>query len=107
MICPKCEAEYVKGVTVCADCGTELITKASFAAHLVKHKDWEIVHSTDTMYEAEMIKANLDGAGIESIILSQQDKNFPASGDLSIIKLLVKKDDAEDARLIIKDINKS
>jgi len=106
MICPKCEAEYVDGKTTCSDCGTELITKASFELNLVHHEDWTSVYSTDVMYEAEMIKANLAGANIESIILSQKDKNFPATGDLSEIKLLVKKEDAEDSLIIISDINK-
>ena len=45
-------------------------------------------------------------AEIESVILSQKDKSFPGSGDLSIIKLLVKKEDADDAKKIIADINK-
>ncbi len=106
MICPNCEAEYVKGVTVCADCGTELIPKEDFELNLVHHEDWKTVYSTDVMYEAEMIKANLKGAEIESIILSQKDKNFPAAGDLSIIKVLVKKEDADDSLKIIEDINR-
>ena len=106
MICPKCEAEYVKGVTLCADCGTELIPKEDFELNLVHHEDWISVYSTDVRYEAEMIKANLKGANIESIILSQKDKNFPATGDLSVIKVLVKKEDSYDAENIIKDINK-
>ena len=51
-----------------------------------------------------MIKANLEGAEIKSIILSQKDKNFPSSGDLSVIKVMVKKADVEDAQKIISDI---
>lgn len=105
MICPKCEAEYVKGVSICSDCGTELIPKEDFELNLVHHEDWVPVFSTDVRYEAEMIKANLSGASIESIILSQKDKSFPVTGDLSVIKLLVKKEDLEDSKKIISDIN--
>lgn len=104
MICPNCEAEYVEGVTVCADCGTELVTQEDFEINLVEHDDWISVYSTDVMYEAEMIKSNLAGAKIESIILSQKDKSFPAGGDLSVIKVMVQKDDADDAVNIIQDI---
>ncbi len=25
--CPKCKCEYVEGVTICADCGCELVDK--------------------------------------------------------------------------------
>jgi len=106
MICPNCEAEYEKGVMVCTDCETELIPKEDFELNLVHHEDWIVVYSTDVRYEAEMIKANLEGANIESIILSQKDKNFPATGDLSVIKVLVKKEDKDDSRSIIEDINK-
>ncbi len=106
MICPKCEAEYVDGITICTDCDVELVTREDFELNLIHHEDWTTIYSTDAMYEVEMIKANLDGAEIESVILSQKDKNFPGSGDLSIIKLLVKKEDADDAKKIIADINK-
>lgn len=106
MICPRCEAEYVEGITICTDCETELLNKEDFELNLVHHEDWTSVFSTDVRYEAEMIKANLSGADIESIILSQKDKSFPVTGDLAVIKLLVKKEDAEDSIKIISDINK-
>ncbi len=105
MICPKCESEYLEGIKLCADCGTELISIEEFEMNLVHHEDWTSIYSTDVMYEAEMIKANLSGADIEAVILSQKDKSFPATGDLSVIKVLVKKEDAEDAKNIISDIN--
>ena len=106
MICPSCEAEYVDGVLICTDCEVELISKEEFELNLVHHEDWTSIYSTDVRYEAEMMKANLLGANIESIILSQKDKNFPATGDLAVIKLLVKKGDVEDAKNIIADIIK-
>lgn len=104
MICPNCEYEFVDGIKICPECETELITSEEFEGHLVNPEDWVIVTTCDLPYQAEMLKSNLEGADIETLILNQQDRNFPASGDFSILKILVKKTDAEDALNIIKDI---
>jgi hypothetical protein len=107
MICPKCESEYVDGIKTCIDCGTELIPVEEFEGHLVHPKDWVIIYSCDDPIEAEMLKSNLQGAEIESIIISQKDRNYPTVGDLSVVKLLTKKTDAQEALAIINDINNS
>jgi len=106
MICPKCEYEYHDGVTVCPDCNTELVTLENFEGNLVHPKDWIIIYSCADAVEADMLKSNLEGAEIEALILNQNDSSFPVVGDLSVVKLLVKRDDVEDALAIIDDINK-
>lgn len=107
MICPNCEYEYVEGITKCPDCGEKLIPLEDFTSRLTKPEDWVTVYTCSETYEADMLKANLEGAGIQSLILVQKDVSFPTPGDLSVIKLKVKKDDAEEARDIIDDINSS
>jgi hypothetical protein len=107
MICPNCEYEYVDGVKTCADCGADLIPVEEFEGNLVHPKDWVIIYTCDNPIEADMLKANLQGAEIESIIISQKDRNYPSVGDLSVVKLLTKKSDAEEAQAIIQDINNS
>ncbi|MDA3860000.1 MAG: DUF2007 domain-containing protein [Melioribacteraceae bacterium] len=106
MICPKCEYEYHEGITVCPDCNNELVTHENFKGNLVNPKDWVIVYSCADSVEADMLKANLEGADIELLILNQNDSSFPVVGDLSVIKLLVKKSNVEDAISIINDINR-
>ncbi len=105
MICPKCELEYVDGISICPDCNTELVTIEEFQGNLLHPKDWVVVYSTDDAVEADMLKSNLKGGDIEAIILNQSDSSFPAVGDLKGVKLLVKKNDAQDAIAIINDIN--
>ncbi|MBL1215245.1 MAG: hypothetical protein HND52_17900 [Ignavibacteriae bacterium] len=104
MICPNCEAEYVKGITKCADCGETLIPREEFEGHLLKPSDWITVYTTGKIYEAEMLKSNLEGGGIETLIVKQKDSSFPAVGDLAVVKVNVKKTDAENAVTVIKDI---
>ena len=104
-ICPKCDYEYVEGVTICPDCGTNLVDEKFF----VKPEDWTeenwtVVYASGQEYEVDMLKDNLVGAGIEATILSQKDRNFPAPGDLSVVKLLVKKEDVQSALNFIEQI---
>ncbi len=107
MICPKCEYEYIDGIKVCPDCGTELISVKDFEGHLVHPEDWLIVYTCDEPYEAEMYKSNLESAGIDTLIISQKDRSYPAVGDLAVVKLLVKKTEKDEALEIINDINKN
>ncbi len=105
MICPKCEYEYVESTKVCPDCQTELIPVDEFEGNLVHPSDWVIIYSCEKIYEAEMLKSNVDGANIETLVLNQKDRSLPLEGDLSIIKVLVKKSDIEEALSILEDID--
>ncbi|MBA4406379.1 hypothetical protein C0389_03805 [bacterium] len=105
MICPKCECEYLDNVKTCVDCGTELISIEQFEGNLIHPKDWVVIYVTSDLIEAEMFKANLNGAEIESIIISKLDRNYLSFGGVSPVKLMVKKKDADEARSIINDIN--
>ncbi len=104
MICPKCGAEYPEEITVCPKCNVELIDSPQSIENN-STEDWVVVYTTDFEYEAEMLKANIEGAGIEVKILVQKDQNFPALGDLSVVKLLVRQRNVQDAISIINDIN--
>ena len=101
--CPNCNYEYVEGITVCPDCGVSLVDEISKPEEW-NEEDWEVVYTSSKEYEVEMLKNNLDGAGITSTILSQKDRNFPAVGDFAIIKLMVRKEDIPSALEFIEKI---
>lgn len=71
-----------------------------------QNEDWVVVYKTDQEYKALALKSNLESSGIEVSILSQSDHNFPAMGNLSIVKILVKKKDEDAALEFINEINK-
>jgi hypothetical protein len=112
MICPNCGAEYVEGIFECSDCFVELIPKDDFIDEDnldVSLADWKEVFSSNDMIEAEMIKANLRGAGIDAVIFSKEDRmriNLSYVG-AAPIKLFVKENNVETAQQIIKDINET
>lgn len=104
--CPNCKYEYVAGTTNCPDCGETLVD--SLPEEIIFNEaDWQVVYTSSFDYEVEMLKDNLESAGITANILSQRDSNFPAPGDLSIIKLLVKKEDVENAQSFIEEFKKN
>lgn len=104
-ICPKCEYEYVEGVTYCPDCHAQLLDDEHYKKpEEWTEENWILAYSTNMEYEAEMIRDNLLGAHIQATILSQKDRSFPGSGDLSVVKLFVKKEDLAEAIIFIEKI---
>ena len=104
-VCPNCDYQYVEGITFCPDCGIPLVD----AKLITKPEDWteenwEVVYTSGSEYEVEMIKDNLESAGITAAMLSQKDRNFPAPGDFSVVKLLVHKEDIPDTLNFIQKI---
>jgi hypothetical protein len=95
--CPNCTYEYVEGIKECPDCGTPLVKE------LIDH-NWVVVYTSDQLYDVQMMKDELESADIESNILSQKDSSFPVTGDLAVIKLLVKTEDASSALSFINEI---
>lgn len=97
-ICPNCEYEYVEGVKICPDCGESLVSSDEIIpAEEWDESQWEVVYTTSDEIDAQIVKERLAADDIVATVLSQKDRNFPAPGDFSIVKLLVRKEDAQRA----------
>lgn len=104
-VCPNCEYEYVEGITFCPDCGSALLADNDYIKpEEWSEENWEIVYISSQDFEVEMIKNNLEGAGIKAVVLSQKDRNYPAPGDFSVVKLLVRKEDVQDTVAFIQKV---
>jgi uncharacterized Zn finger protein (UPF0148 family) len=104
-VCPNCSYEYVEGTLVCPDCQTKLVDEEDYVSpEEWTEENWEVVYTSTREYEIRMLKDNLKAAGIDSIILSQKDRNFPAPGDLSVVKLMVHRENLTDAMTYIEQI---
>ncbi len=107
-VCPNCNYEYVKGITICPDCNVKLVDEVELKEYeRLSENDWVLIYTSFDEFEVEMIKDNLDSAGIEATIFSQKDRNFPVPGDLSPIKLLVRKSDLQPALNFIEDLKRN
>lgn len=108
LICPNCKYEYINGITICPDCREYIVDSASLIQPKeLEEKDWMIIYTSNREYELQMLKDNLTSAGIDTIIFSQRDRNFPTPGDMSVISLLVKKEQAEEAANFINEVLRS
>lgn len=73
--------------------------------HVKMAFNWAVAVHTNTEYEAQMIKANLEGAGIDAVVLSQGDRMFfTTMGDLAVTEVMVPRMQLEEAKKIIRAI---
>jgi len=104
-ICPNCEYEYIEGITICPDCNTPLVDASELKKYPeLSEEDWVLVYTTFNRIDAEMLRENLESADISATVLSQKDSSFPTPGDLSTIKLFVKKENVSEALEFIQAV---
>lgn len=102
--CQNCKKEFEPSTKNCSECGVELIASPEVELSW-NENDFTLLTVCTQMYEAEIIKANLESADIDAVILSQQDSNYPCLGNASAIKIFVRKEDEESAREYLENIN--
>ena len=106
-VCPKCYYEYVEGITICPDCNNVLVEAIEMERFdELSEDDWVLVYTSFSDFDVDMLMGNLESAGISASKLSQKDHNFPAPGDLSVVKLMVRKHDVQAALEFIQEVKK-
>lgn len=62
--------------------------------------DWKIVFTTESPFEAELVRGMLKEHQIDSVIINQRDSSYGVFGDIS---LYVHKDHAEAAARLLSE----
>lgn len=108
---PKVEATGICVIckkAICSDCAVEKngILFCDDDSHIKLSQDWAVAFTTSTDYEADMIKANLEGAGIPTMVFSQRDHAyFLIIGEMAIVNIMVPKERLNEAKEYIKKMN--
>lgn len=103
-------------VAVCIICGKPVCKKCrkikmnkTFCdedKHIRVYQSWAIAYTSSTEYEAEMVKANLENAGIEAMIFNQQDHAyFFTVGSMARVNVMVPNDRVNEAKKVIETLN--
>ena len=104
-VCPNCTYEYVEGIAICPDCNSPLVDESTLQKFdELNEADWVLVYTSGDELEIGMLKGLLESAGLKVNVLSQKDHNLPVPGDLSVVKLLVRKNDVKSALTYIQDV---
>jgi hypothetical protein len=92
------------GKPVCEECARENEGRVFCENddHLKVYEGFVVAYTTSTDYEAEMIRANLEGAGIRAHIFNQHDHvYFVNMGALALVNVMVPRHQLEDALEVI------
>jgi hypothetical protein len=108
MFCPKCKCEYREGFTTCSDCNLSLVealpakeqTKPLKAK--VEYVDYEFISTILDFTAIVQVKSVFDSRGILYNI--QGEDMGVAPGGLAA-RVLVKKEQVEEAKQILMDYN--
>jgi hypothetical protein len=106
MFCPKCKAEYSEGFKIGSDCNVQLVHELQEPEEVVpEFIDYEQVLGTYNAGDIAIIKSLLDAEGITYFFKGEHFMYVRPLADP--VRLMVKKDEVEDAMAILQDANLS
>ncbi|HEX9060926.1 MAG TPA: DUF2007 domain-containing protein [Clostridia bacterium] len=107
MFCPKCKCEYREGFTRCSDCDVELVDQIIDETKDVSKNDEKpefvdcvLVMTTYNAADILLIRSVLESSGITHFIQGETDMFM---GYIGPARVMVEKDQAEEAMTILKD----
>ena len=104
MFCPKCKTEYREGFYTCADCNIGLVDELP-PEPKPEFVDYEQVLATYNPADIAIIKSLLDGEGITYFFKGEYFTYLRPLADPA--RLMVRKDQVEDAKELLKNLNLS
>lgn len=105
MYCPKCRAEYEKGIATCAECKVALVAQLPHEPEL-EYEEYVTVAVDDDMVHLAAAKALLDDAAIPSIMAGDSFHNLFALL-ASPVALRVLPEHADEARALLADLDEA
>ncbi len=103
MFCPQCRSEYVAGIKKCRECGVPLVEALNPIEY--DYVEYEEIATTMNPGDVALIRSILDSTAIVYLI---PEENFTlVSPWVQPARILVRKDQAETARLLLSDLDLS
>jgi hypothetical protein len=92
--CPNCEAEYREGITVCPDCGVELVGELTTENKTHDTSEGEPVplQTFKTGAEAEMVRELLEQNGLRSFVEGGDFAIIPSSFSQEVVVMVDERD---------------
>lgn len=92
--CPNCEAEYIEGITVCSDCGYELVPKLTPETRIHDTSEGEPVplRSFKTSSEAQMVAEMLVNSGVRAFVEGGEFAVLPGAFSEEIVVMVDERD---------------
>jgi len=102
--CPKCNAEYIEGITLCADCGVPLVAELpdERATSQPETAEFKEILTTFNAGDIAIIKSLLDEESIDYYF--QGELCNYARLLMEPVRLMVRNDQVGEAKDILKDL---
>lgn len=119
MICPKCTAEYIPGFTQCSDCLVPLVDtlpapepeagprRQSPLSPPAALTGPVCVHRSTDRGRLALAKSVLQSADVPHVALNEALQTLTGLVGLAPVEILVSRADAEDARLLLAELERA